>query len=124
MSLYKEILLDHFKNPRHYDRDDYHAIWQPNFIACEANPLCGDLIQIKGLVQNGKLAKAVFSGSGCVISQATASILLEKYLGAQVDLILNLTSTDVLGLIGMELGPNRIKCALLALVALQDGVNK
>lgn len=119
MSLYKEILLDHFKNPRFKDQGQ---ILQPSFVVVESNPLCGDLVEIKGLVAKERLEQVVFSGHGCVISQAAASILLEKYASALVGDILVLNSQDVLNLLGMELGPNRIKCALLALLALQKGL--
>ncbi len=119
MSLYKEILLDHFKNPRYYDKDQ---IAHPSFVAMESNPLCGDSIQIKGIVTNGKLQEVVFSGKGCVISQGVASLLLEQYVGMPTQEILALNSADILALIGMDLGPNRIKCALLALIALQSGI--
>lgn len=119
MSLYKENLLDHFKNPR---CKDHGKLVSPSFVAIESNPLCGDLIEIKGVVVQDRLVMAVFSGAGCVISQAAASILLEKYQGSLITEILNLTSQDVLNLIGMELGPNRLKCALLALIALQKGI--
>jgi nitrogen fixation protein NifU and related proteins len=119
MSLYKEILLDHFKNPRFKDQGQ---ILQPSFVVLESNPLCGDLLEIKGLVVTDKLAQAVFAGSGCVISQAVASLLLEKYTGCLVADILALTKEDMLTLVGMDLGPNRLKCALLALIALQKGL--
>ena len=120
MSLYKENLLDHFKNPRNYDLGQ---IATPNFTHQEANLLCGDAICLKGLVCEGGLKKAVFSGKGCVISQATASILLENCVGKEVTHILGLTDLDLLALIGMDLGPNRIKCATLSLIALQNGIS-
>jgi nitrogen fixation NifU-like protein len=119
MSLYKEILLDHFKNPRHYDRGQ---IASPSFVLAEFNPLCGDLVQVTGVISAGSLLQAAFHGKGCVISQAAASLLLEKYVGCQLNDILNLKSADILNLIGMELGPNRINCAILPLIALQKGI--
>jgi len=119
MSLYREILLDHFKNPRHQDRGQ---IEQPSFTILESNPLCGDVVQVRGLIVDGRLIQVVFSGTGCVISQGIASILLEKYTGKTVSEVLALNAEDMLNLIGMELGPNRLKCALLALIALQNGI--
>lgn len=117
MSLYKEILLDHYKNPRHHGK-----IANALFAITEHNPLCGDLIQITGIVCNGKLEQVAFVGKGCVISQATASILLEKYKSSEILQILACTSDDVHALIQMELGPNRLKCALLPLIALKKGL--
>ena len=119
MSLYKEILLDHFKNPRYQDQGQ---IEHPSFIVLEANPLCGDFIQIKGQIIGDRLVQVVFNGTGCVISQGVASILLEKYHNQTIAEILALDHQDMLDLIGIELGPNRIKCALLALMALQNGI--
>jgi len=128
MSLYKEILLDHYKHPRHHG-----TVTNPNFTVTEFNPLCGDLIQISGVTcpakplatlgyESRNLLEAKFRGKGCVISQATASILLEKYVGKSANEILAITPDDILALIQMELGPNRIKCALLPLIALQNGI--
>lgn len=119
MSLYKEILLDHYKNPRHCG-----TIANCMFKVEQANPLCGDLVQISGRVENGNLTQVAFTGKGCVISQATASLLLEKHAGCLVVDILAVTPQDVLDLIQMDLGPNRIKCALLALIALQSGLKQ
>lgn len=117
MSLYKEILLDHYKNPR-YSGEVANCL----FNVLESNPLCGDQIQISGIVENGVLSQVAFKGTGCVISQATASILLEKHAGGRVIDILTFSPRDLLDLIQIELGPNRLKCALLALIALQVGV--
>ena len=114
MSLYKEILLDHYKHPRHHGE-----IEGPSFRVAEFNPLCGDLINLSGVVVDGVLMQVAFTGKGCVISQATASLLLEKYSGCSKADILAITADDVLALIQMNLGPNRIKCALLPLIALQ-----
>lgn len=119
MSLYKEILLDHYKHPRHHGTFN-----NPSFTITESNPLCGDLVQISGVINQSNLLEVKFMGKGCVISQATASILLEKYTGRPFSEILAITPTDILALIQMELGPNRIKCALLSLIALQNGVKQ
>jgi nitrogen fixation NifU-like protein len=117
MSLYKEILLDHYKNPRHQGE-----LTQNTFVAAEDNPLCGDSVSIYGIVADGKLSQVSFTGKGCVVSQAAASMILEKYYGQSVVDLLNVTSADILNLIQMQLGPNRLKCALLPLVALQKGL--
>lgn len=119
MSLYKEILLDHYKKPCHYDTGQ---ILQPSFVFTEANPLCGDVVQIKGIIASDTLEQVCFSGSGCVISQATASMLLAKYAGCKLADIVAISPQDVLALIQLDLGPNRIKCALIALMALQTGI--
>lgn len=117
MSIYKEILLDHYKNPRRRGE-----IIDSTFKIVESNPLCGDVVQISGIVDHDILKQVAFMGKGCVISQATASLLLEKYAGSSVACILNCTAQDVLDLVQMNLGPNRLKCALLPLIALQNGI--
>lgn len=117
MSIYKEILLDHYKHPRKHG-----VIGNSTFERTEHNPLCGDLVKISGIVECDVLIQVAFIGKGCVISQATASILLEKYAGSRVDDILKITPQFVLEQIQMELGPNRLKCALLPLLALQNGI--
>lgn len=118
MSLYKEILLDYYKNPRFRGE-----IVDATFVVEEDNPLCGDSVKIYGVIDDiGKLSQVSFTGKGCVISQAAASMLLEKCCDKKVNEILKITTDDMLALIQMELGPNRLKCALLPLVALQKGL--
>lgn len=117
MSLYQAVLLDHFKHPRRAG-----VLPTYTFTCFESNPLCGDEVTVYGLVQDGKLVQRSFTGKGCVISQATASLLLDSNLVDEVAQIESLGAQDVLQLIGMELGPNRLKCALLVLIALQRGL--
>lgn len=117
MSLYKEILLDYYKDPRFRGEID-----EATFVAEEDNPLCGDSVKIYGVIDDGKLSQVSFTGKGCVISQATTSMLLEKCCNKNIDEILKITADDMLALIQMELGPNRLKCALLPLAALQKGL--
>lgn len=120
MKFYKELLMDHFKNPRYRGR-----LENPDFSTAQYNPSCGDSISIQGCVEKGILTKVAFIGSGCVISQAAASILSELCIDKPIDEILAIKKEDVPKLLGIDdLGPTRLKCALLALVALQDGLLK
>lgn len=119
MALYKEILLDHYQNPRCHGE-----LVQPTFVATESNPLCGDLVKMTGLVVGGRLQAIGFIGHGCVISQGVASMVAEKWQNFLVSEILDLSATDILQLIQMELGPNRLKCAILPLLALQKGLRR
>jgi len=96
----------------------------PSFTAVHYNAACGDKLTIQGIICDGILEKAVFEGSGCVISQAMASLLLEKYNGSVLVHIQNLTEKEVKNLLPIPLGPVRFKCALLALEALQKGVRE
>ena len=117
MSLYQAILLDHYKHPRWSGR-----LSEYSFSCSESNPLCGDEVTIYGLLDGDRLVQKSFTGVGCVISQATASLLLDSGLINNVSQISSLTAQDVLRLIQMDLGPNRLKCALLPLIALQRGL--
>jgi len=118
-TLYQEILLDHYRNPRNAGK-----LENPDFSSGESNPSCGDSILIEGRVKNGILTDIRFQGQGCVLSQATASILTEQCKGKNIDKICALNKEFILNLIGMQLGPNRLQCALLPLEALQKGITK
>lgn len=116
--LYREVIIDHFKNP------GYKAVLDPHDISFEdENPLCGDRLRIDLRIdENNKITEAGFSGHGCAISQASADILLESIIGKSIDEVKKLTKKDLLDLLGIELGPVRLKCALLSLKILKAGV--
>lgn len=116
--LYREVIIEHYKNPDHRGHLDPHDI---SFE--DENPLCGDHIRIDLRVsEDGKIKEAAFDGHGCAISQASADLLLDSIIGKSVDDVKKLTKTDVLDLLGIELGPVRLKCALLPLKILKAGV--
>ena len=115
--LYREIILDHYKNPRHRGTLDPH-----DFSYEDENPLCGDKLRIDvRLNADRRVAEVAFSGRGCAISQASASMLTESIVGKTVDELKALTREDILDLLGIELGPVRLKCALLSLKVLKAG---
>jgi nitrogen fixation protein NifU and related proteins len=117
--LYQQQLMDHYRNPRNQGTLD-----KPDFKSGVFNPSCGDSIAIEGMVQDHTLVHIAFQGSGCVVSQATASLLTQVAKGKELDEIMQLDKHTVLLLIGMELGPVRLKCALLPLQALHEGVQQ
>jgi len=89
----------------------------------DENPLCGDQIRVDLRVdENSRVTEAAFSGHGCAISQASADLLLESLIGKTLDEIKALKKQDVLDLLGIELGPVRLKCALLPLKVVKAGV--
>jgi len=116
--LYREVIIEHYKNPAYRGKLDPHDI-----TFADNNPLCGDHIQIDLRVDaDGKVADARFDGHGCAISQASADLLLESIIGKPVEDVKKLGKQDILDLLGIELGPVRLKCALLSLKVLKAGV--
>ena len=114
---YREVIIDRYQNPH------FKGELDPSDITFEdSNPLCGDEIRID-VVLNGddKVMDARYSGRGCAISQASADLLLESIQGKSIEEIKQLTKDDVLELLGIELGPMRLKCALLSLKVLKAG---
>lgn len=116
--LYRELIIDRYKNPI------YRGTLDPHDISFEDdNPLCGDHIRIDiRLDGNNRVKDAAFEGHGCAISQASADLLLESIQGKTVDELKGLNKQDILELLGLELGPVRLKCALLSLKVLKAGV--
>jgi nitrogen fixation NifU-like protein len=116
--LYREVIIEHYKNP------GYRGSLDPHDISFEdENPLCGDQIKIDLRVdENGKVTEAAFDGHGCAISQASADLLLESVIGKSTEEIKLLNKSDILDMLGIELGPVRLKCALLPLKILKAGV--
>lgn len=116
-TLYQEILMDHYRNPRNKG-----PLTEANFTSGHYNPSCGDRVQLEGVIVDGRMRLLAFQGSGCVISLATASLLTQAVTTKTLSEIMNLDSTFIEELIGIRLGITRLKCALLPLIALQEGV--
>ena len=116
--LYRELIIDRYKNPH------FRGSLEPHDISFEDdNPLCGDHIRIDLRVDgDDRVSEVAFDGHGCAISQASADLLAESVLGKTLDEVKKLTKQDVLDLLGIELGPVRLKCALLSLKVLKAGV--
>ena len=116
--LYREVIIDRYKNPRLRGELDPH-----DYSYQDDNPLCGDEIRIDLRVDGEDVVtEAKFSGQGCAISIASADLLVESIVGKRLDEIKALAKDDVLELLGIELGPVRLKCALLSLKVLKAGV--
>lgn len=118
MSIYQELILDHYKNPRNFGE-----LKNPTHTTALDNPFCGDKIRIDLLVKSGKVVEIKFSGAGCAISQASASMLTEQVKNKNVKELQKLNKSDILKMLGIELSPNRLKCALLPLEVLQKCLN-
>lgn len=116
-SLYREIILDHNRNPRNSGTLD-----PADFSYEDTNPLCGDEIRIDVRVVDDKIDEIAFSGRGCAISQASASILMEMVDGQPLDEVKAISKDDLLEELGIPVSPARLKCALLGLKVLKAGV--
>ena len=116
--LYREVIIEHYKNPAYRGKLDPHDL---SFE--DSNPLCGDHIQIDLRVdEKSIITDARFDGHGCAISQASADLLLESVIGKSLDEVKSFTKDHILDLLGIDLGPVRLKCALLSLKVLKAGV--
>lgn len=112
---YRDYILDHYRNPRNFGR-----LEQPSATAEELNPLCGDVIRMDLLVDDGVVKDVRFSGKGCAISQASASMLTESVKGMKVEDVAKLTKDAVLDNVGIGISPARMKCAMLGLRVLKS----
>jgi nitrogen fixation protein NifU and related proteins len=118
--IYREIILDHYRNPRNKGK-----LSNPDVSTHDSNPLCGDEIDMHLKVEEDKIKDIKFEGRGCAISQASASMLTEMIAGRPLNTVKDITKDDILENIGlMNLGPARIKCALLSLKVLKLGMVK
>jgi nitrogen fixation NifU-like protein len=108
---YKEYILDHYRNPRNFGHLEH-----PTAVAEDLNPLCGDKIQMELSVgADGKIDDVRFSGKGCAISQASASMLTESIKGKTLEEVAQLSHDIVLENVGIGISPTRMKCAMLGL---------
>ena len=115
---YRENILDHYRNPRNKGQ-----LEDPTHTHEEDNPLCGDVIRIDLHVNDQDVIDEVrFDGQGCAISQASASMLTEMIEGKTLEEAKELSKEDILEALGIEIGPVRLKCALLSLKVLKAGV--
>lgn len=115
--LYREHILDHYANPRNQGELDHADI------SCEwDNPLCGDVVRFDLRLKDGRVSDVRFSGQGCVISMASASMLSEEILGKTVEELRALQDEDIFSMLGITLGPVRAKCGLLPLQVLHKGL--
>ena len=117
--IYREIILDYYRNPRNFGR-----LQSFDIDARDTNPLCGDEIEMQIKVGEGQQIEEIrFVGKGCAISQASASMLTELAKGKELEWVKQLSKDDVFKMLGNpDLGPSRVKCALLGMKVLKTGV--
>jgi nitrogen fixation NifU-like protein len=116
--IYREIILDHYRNPRNKGK-----LPGADISTHDSNPLCGDEIDIHMKIQGDRIMDIKFEGRGCAISQASASMLTEMVINKPLTSVKDIAKMDILENIGLtNLGPARIKCALLALKVMKLGM--
>ena len=116
-SIYREQIIDLYEHPLNYGQLET-ADWSYE----EDNPLCGDVIRIDvKLDDQNRVAEVAWSGDGCAISQAAASLLTEEIKGMKLDEVRTFDKEELLNLIGVKLSMARVKCALLSLKVLKAG---
>lgn len=117
--LYKENILDHYKHPRNK--------WEMANFTMKGEGLnanCGDELKLFLKIEDGKVSDISFTGQGCAISQAAASMLTEKANGLPLDKVKTLTPGDIYTMLGVKISPGRTECALLAYEALNNAIKK
>lgn len=116
--LYREVILDHYKNP-----GNKGTLENSDYSFEDENPLCGDFLHVELKTDDqGIITDARFNGHGCAISMASADMLLESLIGKTIEQARHLTKQDILDLLGIELSPVRLKCALLSLKVTKAAV--
>ena len=116
--MYRQQILDHYKNPRNYGELD-----DATFEHVGENPMCGDTIKlfVKLAEDDDTVEYVSFIGDGCAISQASASLLSEELQGMSLEAIREMGRDDIVDMLGVEISPMRVKCAVLAEKVAQDG---
>lgn len=114
--LYREQILEHYKHPHHWGEME-----NPDLEFFDTNPLCGDELKVQLKIgDDGKIADVAFSGHGCAISQASASMASDELIGMPVEDLMKLDKDFVLDLLGIDISATRMKCALLSLKVIKS----
>jgi nitrogen fixation NifU-like protein len=112
--LYRDYILEHYRRPHNFG-----VLESPTASFEGANPLCGDRITMQLTVADGVVTAIGFTGRGCAISQASASLLTDEIKGKPIESVVGFGATDLLELLGIEISPARLKCAMLSFDSLQ-----
>ncbi len=119
-NLYMENILDHYKHPHNAGR-----LEDASMRARELNPSCGDTIELfLRMDAHGKIEKVAFDGKGCAVSQASVSMLTDALKGKTLEEAEKISEVDILKMLGIDVGPMRMKCAMLSLRTLKTALNE
>jgi nitrogen fixation protein NifU and related proteins len=115
--LYRDYILEHYRRPHNFGVIEVPTVSQEG-----SNPLCGDRLTLQLRVADGQITGVGFTGRGCAISQASASLLTDEIKGKPVETAAGMSAQDVLDLLGIEISPARMKCAMLSLETLHGAL--
>ncbi len=119
-NIYMENILDHYKRPHNAGR-----LEDASRRGRELNPSCGDVIEIfLKLDACDRVADVKFEGKGCAVSQASASMLTDRIKGRPLAEAFAIGERDLLEMLGIDVGPMRMKCAMLSLRTLKSALNE
>ncbi|MDZ7587611.1 MAG: iron-sulfur cluster assembly scaffold protein [Patescibacteria group bacterium] len=119
MDIYREEILDHFKNPRNYGE-----VKQATHKGMDRNASCGDLLEMSAIIEKGKVKIVKFKGEGCAVAMAAASMLTEKIKGMSITEIAKMTEAEIVKMLGINISSARMKCATLGLVLCKKLIAK
>jgi nitrogen fixation NifU-like protein len=118
-TVYRQIILDHYQHPRHFG-----PIEKASHTMEHDNPSCGDRLLIQFDVKDNIIENVGFTGTGCALSMAGASLFLDKIKGQKMSTVVKFTKQDMYDLLQIEVSPAREKCALLALETVKKHINQ
>lgn len=115
--MYRQRILDHYRNPQNYGE-----LEDADLQYMDDNPSCGDEIEMYAVVEDDEVVDVRFDGKGCAISMASASLLTDEVMGKSLEEIREMETEDVQEMLGIDLSPARVKCAVLGLKVLEGGI--
>ena len=117
--LYRDYILEHYRRPHNFG-----PLEQPSVTREGSNPLCGDRLTLQLAVRDGVVEEGGFTGRGCAISQASASLLTDEIKGKKLDEVAAFGADDLLDLLGIDISPARLKCAMLSHDTLRGALSE
>jgi len=117
--LYRDYILEHYRRPHNFG-----PLEQPSVTREGSNPLCGDRLTLQLGVRNGVVEEVGFTGRGCAISQASASLLTDEIKGKKLEEVAAFGADDLLDLLGIDISPARLKCAMLSHDTLRGALSE